>query len=113
MKVIDNEKGAWYLFQDGDHFYLDGNYSHRAIEYDNMIELSQEEKFSFRSNGRGYINQLYQEIQESAPILKISDSPYKERRIVGEVRERTTKAVKEWNDAKPKGQLDLGSQNSF
>lgn len=106
MKVIDHERGGWYLFQDEERIYLDGNYSHRAIEYDHLIELSKEEVQAFRQGGRDYITRLVHEINESAPILKLSDSAYKNRRIIGEIRERTTEAVREWNKVQPKGELD-------
>ena len=95
MKVVDYEPQLWFLFEEDGEFFLDGNYNHSFIGYDFMIQLSLEEIAEYRTRGREFINWLVEDIQNSAPILKASNSRYKDRRVPDAVSKRALRAGKE------------------
>jgi hypothetical protein len=100
MKVVDHEPQLWFLLQEADALFLDGNYNHSFIGYDWMIELNPEELEQYRRRGREFINSLVQDIQNSVPLLQISQSPYKNRRVPALLYERASKAIEAWKQGR-------------
>jgi hypothetical protein len=98
MRVIDHEPHSWFLFQEGENLFLDANCSHSFFGYGWMIQLNEEEQQCFKAEGRTYLNKLAQSIQDSAPILTVSTSKYKDRDVSRDYREQTSSAVKLWRE---------------
>lgn len=96
MKVIDHEPQTWFLLEDAGALFLDGNYNHGFIGYDWMIQLSAEEMDRYRQRGREFISWLAEDVQNSAPILEVSHSSYKARRVSGALYARAAAAIEEW-----------------
>jgi hypothetical protein len=71
MRVIDHVPQWWFLFEEDGAFFLDRNYNHSFVGYDFMIQLNPEEVAQYRARGREFINWLAEDIQNSAPILKV------------------------------------------
>ena len=98
MKVVDHEPQIWFLLEDGGAHFLDGNYNHSFLGYDWMIQLSDHEMQQYRQRGREFIAWLTEDIQNSAPVLRISESCYKTRRVPNYVYERASAAIKQWKE---------------
>ncbi len=98
MKVVDHEPQSWFLLEDSGSLFLDGNYSHSFIGYDWMIQLSDQEMKQFRQRGREFVDWLTRDIQNSVPILEVSKSSYKARRVPHVLHERASAAIKEWQE---------------
>ena len=96
MQVLDHEPYSWFLFEAGDALYLDANCNHGAFGYSFMMRLTAAEARRYRDEGRGYLNWLAQDIQNSAPILSVSTSPYKSRKASEEEEARASAAVSAW-----------------
>lgn len=96
MKVVDHEPQGWFLLEDSGALFLDGNYNHSFVGYDWMIQLSRAEVEQFRKRGREFINWLVEDIQNSAPLLKVSISSYKARRVTDALYNRASEAIEEW-----------------
>lgn len=94
--MLDYEPQWWFLLEDGDRFLVDANCNHSFVGYDFMIELNAQELVSYQAEGRTFIERLVREIQDTAPILIVSTSPFKGRDISKIYREQVTSAVKEW-----------------
>jgi len=98
MKVIDQNPYAWFFFGDGNKLFLDVNCNHSAFGYSWMIEMNDYERESYRTNGRKFLDQLAQNIQFSAPALKDSTSPYKNRDVSKKYSDATSEAVRRWKE---------------
>ena len=96
MKVVESEKDWWFLLEEDGALYLDGNYEASFVGYDCMIRLTAEEAVQYQKRGREFINWLASDIQNTTPILKVSTSPYKARRITGAIAERALDAIEKW-----------------
>jgi hypothetical protein len=99
MKVVDHAAQWWFLFEEGSALFLDVNCSHSAFGYSFMIELEAEEVAHYRAEGRAFLERLAARIQDSAPILATSTSPYKGRDVSAAHVERTTQAVRAWRES--------------
>ena len=99
MEVVDHKPNYWYLLKEDESFYLDGNYNHSFIGYSFTIRLTSDEKEKYKDEGATYLSNLSDEIQDTAPILKISTSHFKGREIKGKVAEDITQAIVKWRNA--------------
>ncbi|WP_174549116.1 hypothetical protein [Novosphingobium rosa] len=100
MKVVDHEPHAWFLLEDEEALFLDAACNHSAFGYSWLIELNAEERQQFAEKGRPYIDWLAQDIHNGAPILEISQSPYKNRNRDRDLGPRVREAFKVWAEAK-------------
>jgi hypothetical protein len=98
MKVVDHEPQRWFLLEDGGAHFRDGNYNHSFLGYAWMIQLSDQEMQQYRQRGREFITWLTEDIQNSVPILQISGSCYKTRRVPDDVYERASSAIEQWKE---------------
>jgi hypothetical protein len=98
MKVIDHEPQSWFLLEDAGALLLDGNYNHSFLGYDWMIQLNQDELEQYRKRGREFINRLAEDVQNSVPILKVSGSLYKTRRVPSELYDKASEAIEAWKE---------------
>lgn len=96
MKVLDHQELEWFLFQYEDKLLLDCNCSHSFIGYSFMIELNSEESEKFHLEGRGFLSELFSAIQNSAPIMKESNSIFKGRDISEIYAKSSIEAVRAW-----------------
>ena len=96
MNVVDSEPSWWFLLEEDGALFLDGNYEASFIGYDCMIQLTEEEAQQYKARGRQFINWLAGDVQDTAPVLKASTSPYKSRRITGALSERALEAIEQW-----------------
>jgi hypothetical protein len=101
MKVIDHEPYRWFLLEESGNLLLDANCGHSFIGYDFLIQLTPEEMHEYRQRERNYLNWLSEDIQNSAPILKVSTSIYKGRDLSPLHRKRVSEAIKVWRLAVP------------
>jgi len=99
MNVIDLEPQFWFLLEDGDALFLDANCNHSFVGYSFMIRLSPDEVALYTARGRGYLSDLAQQVQDSAPILAVSRSPFKGRDVSSAHAEAVMEAVARWRDA--------------
>lgn len=96
MRVVDHEPQLWFLFEIDDEMYLDANCSHSFIGYNFMIQLSADECSKYRNQGRDYLSWLANDIHNSAPILSLSNSPYKTRKVSAEQEAKASAAFGIW-----------------
>ncbi|MDQ0141343.1 hypothetical protein [Cupriavidus necator] len=96
MRVVDHEPQLWFLFEIDDALYLDANCSHSFVGYNFMIRLSADELSEYRIQGRDYLTWLANEIHHSAPILSVSNSPYKTRKASVEHEAKASAAFGIW-----------------
>src|SRR4051812_13975507 len=92
MKVRDHAPQHWFLFEEAGTLYLDVNCSHSAFGYTFMVELNAEEAARYRVEGRAFLDWLAGRIQDTAPNLSVSTSPYKGRDVSGVYAEQTAHA---------------------
>ncbi len=81
MKVIDEERSSWFLFEEEGELLFDVNCSHSFVSYDFMMFLNAEEVTAYKAKGREYLNELANAINYSSPISKTSTSEYKKRYV--------------------------------
>lgn len=96
VKVIDHEPQWWFFLQEDESFFLDANCNHSFVSYDFLLQLNSEELKAYAHEGRAFISRLATEIQDSAPILKESTSPYKGRNLSLMYADKIMKAVERW-----------------
>src|SRR4051794_3921298 len=96
MQVIDHEPSGWFLVQDGSRLLLDVNCSHSAVSYEFLMELDEHEKASYAAGGHEFISVLAGKVQCSAPGVRGSTSPYRERHILGDVRAKVNEVTIGW-----------------
>ena len=96
MKVRDYAPHHWFLFEKAGSLFLDVNCSHSAFGYTFMVELNAEEVARHRTEGRAFLEWLAGRIQDTAPILTVSTSPYKGRDVSGAYAEQSALAVEAW-----------------
>ncbi len=96
IEVVDSEDQMWILFRDSDRFLFDANCNHSAFGYSVLIELTPQEAEAYQERGRKYLNELCKTIQDSAPIIRESKSPFKGRNLSTELADATTKAFLKW-----------------
>ncbi|MBT3031878.1 MAG: hypothetical protein KME36_12335 [Candidatus Thiodiazotropha sp. (ex Lucina pensylvanica)] len=98
MKVIDEEKSSWFLFEEEGRLLFDVNCSHSFVGYDFMMFLNDEEIARYKEKGREYLNELVKAIDYSSPISKTSTSKYKERYIYEQYSEQSLDAIDVWRE---------------
>ncbi|VAW71476.1 hypothetical protein MNBD_GAMMA12-3802 [hydrothermal vent metagenome] len=96
MKVIDQAKNFWYLFEEGGGFLLDVNCSHNFVSYDFMLFLDEKEIELYNNNGNEYLNELANQINYLSPISKLRNSKYKARNVHDEYAEKSVEAIDLW-----------------
>ncbi|SHN03570.1 hypothetical protein [Phytopseudomonas punonensis] len=95
MQVIDHQPHAWFLLEDDSGLLLDLECHHSAVSCSVLIRLNEEELAEYRRDGHAYLDRLAQAIHHSAPILAISTSPYKARKLRG-YDDQVLQAIREW-----------------
>lgn len=98
MKVIDEEKSSWFLFEEDGKLLFDVNCSHSFVGYDFMMFLNEEEIALYKEKGREYLNELANAIDYSSPISKTSTSKYKERYVYEQYSEQSLDAIDVWRE---------------
>lgn len=83
MTVVDHEPSGWFLVADGVRLLLDVNCSHGAVSYQFLMELDESERAACSTGGHAYLSALAEEINQSAPGVTGSTSPYRERNLQG------------------------------
>ena len=97
MKVLDHEPQLWFLTEEGGSLFLYANCNHSFAGYSFMIELSPMEQTEYKSRGHSYLSWLAQDIQDTAPILAASNSPYKGRDVSEAHAKNLSAAIKSWS----------------
>ncbi len=95
MKVIDHQPHAWLLLEDESGLLIDVECHNGAVSCSVLIRLNDEELAEYRDGGHAYLNRLAEAIHHSAPILAISDSPYKARKLHG-YQDQVLEAIRQW-----------------
>ncbi|OLU32998.1 hypothetical protein [Pseudomonas sp. PA27(2017)] len=95
MKVIDHQPHAWLLLEDESGLLIDVDCHHGAVSCSVLIRLNDQELAEYRRDGHAYLDRLAQAIHYSAPILAISDSPYKPRKLRG-YDDQVLQAIRQW-----------------
>ena len=96
MKVVDHEPHFWFLLEEAGVLFLDVNCSHSFLGYSFLIQLNTDESAKYREHGHDFINKIAQAIQYTAPILQVSESPYKGRDLSQSRSGSVTAAVAAW-----------------
>jgi len=96
IEVVDSEDQMWILFRDSDRLLFDANCNHSAFGYSFLIELKHHETEAYQQRGREYLNDLWRVIQDSAPVVRGSTSPFKGRDLSKELGDATTVAFHDW-----------------
>ncbi|MET3928052.1 hypothetical protein [Devosia sp. 2618] len=84
LTVIDEagpNEGQWQLLEEGDALFLNAYCSHSFIDYAFLMQLTADEITRFRASGRDYLTTLAYDVHWTAPIVKASKSPYKNRNL--------------------------------
>ncbi|YCH21805.1 hypothetical protein M1D96_22395 [Pseudomonas sp. D1-3] len=103
MQVIDHQPHAWLLLQDDSGLLIDVECHHGAVSCSVLIRLNDEELAEYRRDGHAYLNRLAEAIHYSAPILAISNWPYKARKLRG-YEEQVLQVIRQWQaQAQPGG----------
>jgi len=103
MQVIDHQPHAWLLLEDDSGLLIDVECHHGAVSCSVLIRLNDVELAHYRRDGHAYLNRLAEAIHYSAPILAISNSPYKARKLRG-YEEQVLQAIRQWQaQAQPGG----------
>ena len=96
MDVVDHRPGGWFLVRDGDALLLDVHCSHGAVDYSVALELDEVERRGFAEQGAGYLDQLSEAIHYSAPGVRGSDSPYRDRLLPAPLSRSLDAAIAAW-----------------
>ena len=96
MIVVDHAPSSWYLLRDGDRLLLDVNCSHGAVGYGWVMALTADETARYRAEGRAAIDRLAAHVQDSAPGVPGSTSPYVGRDLGHDLDGPIALAVSDW-----------------
>jgi len=99
MDVIDNAPHGSFLLSEGDQLFLDINCNHNAFGYSVLLELSETERADLETHGRPALDELAAAVQDSAPILENSHSPYRDRDLEKSRGHEVFEAVYRWRKA--------------
>lgn len=102
MQVIEHEPQWWFLLEHEGSLFLDVNCSHSAISYNFLLQLNAEESAAYQLQGKPLLERIAQAIQDSAPILIISTSIYKQRNASQHYGQQVTAAIQEWQQSQTK-----------
>ena len=100
MQVIDDEPSGWLLVRDGSRLLLDVNCSHGAVSYDFLMALDEHEAAAYAAGGHDFISVLAGKGQNSAPGVRGSTSPYRERHLPSDIRAKVNDATIGWLTAR-------------
>lgn len=100
MTVIDHEPVSWFLVRDNDRLYLDVNCSHSAVSYSFLLELNEGEINTYATEGRAFLSNLADKINNSAFGLAHKTSPYRDRHTHSETGEHVNAAISVWIKAR-------------
>jgi len=103
LRVIDHEPHHWFLLQAAHGLLLDIACSHSAFGYSFLMQLNEDEVRAYERDGHRYLSELSGAVQFSAPGVRDSSSPYKDRNIHLEHADTVTEAVLAWRKARPTG----------
>lgn len=95
MRVIDHEAG-WFLLEEDRAVFLDAYCDYGVSGYYFMLQLNNEELSAYAREGRAYIGRLITEIEYSAPVSELSNSPFNERRLSEIYSDKVIKAINNW-----------------
>lgn len=96
MTVQDFEEASWFLLAADNGLFIDVNCSHGAFGYSVLIELNESEREQYNLFGHSYLDELAEFIRFSAPGIRGSDSPYKDRNASPQIFEAASSAIKSW-----------------
>lgn len=98
MRVVDanDECYGWFLFEEDGSLFLHASCNVSAFGYTFMIQLNAREVDEYKQQGRAYLHQLAQYIQDSVPIHEASQSIYKGRDVSSAYMEKVLAAVNAW-----------------
>jgi len=102
MKVIDHQPHVWLLLEDESGLLIDVECHNGAVSCSVLIRLNEEELAEYRDGGHAYLNRLAEAIHYSAPILAISNSPYKPRKLRG-YQDQVLEAIRQWQAQRQPG----------
>ncbi|QGX40925.1 hypothetical protein [Permianibacter aggregans] len=101
MTVVDHEPQFWFLLEADGKLLFDINCTSSFIGYEFAMFLDDEEVRQYQSRGHLYLNELAEKVNFSAPIMRESLSPYKNRCVTREYSESILQAVRRWKSANP------------
>lgn len=97
MRVLHNRPHAWFLLEDGNELILDVNCNYSFVGYSFAMLLNQRERNRFREEGTEFIDDLADQINQSAPIAIASTSKFKSRKVEDSFTEQISAAIAIWN----------------
>ena len=96
IKVIDHEPQWWFLVEENGSLFLDVSCDHSFVGYNFSLQLNEEELKAYTCEGRAFISRLATAIQDSVPILTVSISAFKSRKLSQNRSNDVTKAIESW-----------------
>ena len=96
MLVLDHEPSGWFLVKDGERLLLDVNCSHSAVSYEFLMELNAREREAHSLRGHQFLSELAQRVQDSAPSVLGSASPFRDRVLRGRDRDQVNEITTAW-----------------
>lgn len=100
MRVLDEEPYGWFLLEEDGHLYLYALCSHSFVDYLFLMKLDDAELAAFREKGRSYLSDLAYRVHYSAPGVRGTKSPYRDRGLVATPEQaRAVEALKVWDRA--------------
>ena len=88
MILEAERKRAWMLFREGNRLFLNALCSAGPMSYSWTIELNHAELEGYSIKGENFLSWLADDIHNSVPVVRDSDSKYKPRAINDEIREK-------------------------
>nr|WP_315464918.1 hypothetical protein [uncultured Rhodoferax sp.] len=102
MTVIDHEPARWFLVRNDDRLYLDVNCSHSAVSYSFLLELDEGEINAYGTEGRVFLSNLADKINNSAFGSALKTSSYRDRYIDSDTGKQVNAAISGWINARGK-----------
>jgi hypothetical protein len=102
MTVIDHEPARWFLVRNDDRLYLDLNCSYSSVSYSFLLELNEGEINAYETEGRVFLSNLADKINNSAFGSALKISSYRDRHIHSETGEQVNAAISRWINARGK-----------
>jgi hypothetical protein len=96
MRVVDHDPAFWFLLAEGDRLILDVNCAHGVVSYDFAIELNERERDEHAAHGHDYLSQLADQLNYSAPGVRGTASPYKNRNITSNIGPQIVEVINQW-----------------
>ncbi|WP_431103988.1 hypothetical protein [Roseateles noduli] len=96
MEVLDHEPQLWFLVGEKDSLLFEVTCSHGAVDYIVTLALNDAERQAYAARGHAYLNELAEAIHFSAPGVRGSVSPYRDRKLDSLRSNRVSEAVRDW-----------------